>query len=214
MSGLGEWNKKGFAEVGGKLVKLATSKPISPVREKGKKVDKIKPEIGFIGGFDPYGAKSDLVLATGFAMIGKTVAKYEGRPNVAFPDLIEEMKEISKYYDCKIQHEVRRVKIDIKPLTVNRAWKGQRFKTTEYKKYHEAVLLLLPNDLVVPDGLLKVSYEFGMSKNSDVDNPCKLFTDILQAKYKFNDSRIMELHIRKTIVKKGGEFIRFSIEAI
>ncbi len=108
----------------------------------------------------------------------------------------------------------KEIKIEIKPLTVNRAWRGQRFKTPEYKKYAEAVTLLLPNDLIVPDGLLKVYYEFGMSRNSDVDNPVKPVQDILQSKYNFNDSRIMEIHVKKVFVPKGKEYISFRFEPI
>jgi len=104
--------------------------------------------------------------------------------------------------------------VKIKPLTQNRAWKGRRFKSDQYKAYATAVSLLLPNDLIVPDGLLRVYYEFGMSTNSDFDNPCKMFTDILQTKYHFNDSRIMEAKIKKVIVKKGEEYIRFKIESL
>jgi Holliday junction resolvase RusA-like endonuclease len=50
-----------------------------------------------------------------------------------------------------------------------------------------------------------------MSKLSDVDNPLKPFLDILQKKYKINDRDIEQLQVRKVVVKKGGEFIRFGI---
>lgn len=104
-------------------------------------------------------------------------------------------------------------RVDIKPLSVNGAWKGKRFKTDEYKVYSTAVTLLLPNKIIVPDGLLRVYYEFGLSSNGgDWDNPVKPLQDILQEKYKFNDSRIMEATVKKVIVPKGKEYIQFRFE--
>ena len=104
--------------------------------------------------------------------------------------------------------------IPIKPLSVNEAWKGQRYKTDAYKKYEKAMFLLLPK-IKVGEGKLGIDIEYGFSNSaSDVDNPTKLFLDILSKKYGFNDSRIYELTLRKTIVKKGKEFISVYIEIL
>lgn len=106
-------------------------------------------------------------------------------------------------------------KIFIKPLSTNKAWKGRRFKTDEHNKYCEAVSFLLPKNIIVPEGLLKVEYEFGLSsRGSDFDNAIKSFTDILSKKYGFNDNRIMIAVIRKAIVEKGKEYIYFSIDKL
>lgn len=107
------------------------------------------------------------------------------------------------------------VRVNIKPLSINQAFKGRRFKTPEYKVYHTAVSLLLPKKIIVPEGLLRVTYEFGLSSNgADLDNPMKCLQDILSQKYGFNDNRIMEATVRKVIVKKGEEYIQFSIESL
>jgi hypothetical protein len=45
--------------------------------------------------------------------------------------------------------------IKIKPLSVNKAWQGKRFKTNEYKQYEKEVSLLLPSHLKIPEGRLK-----------------------------------------------------------
>ena len=72
--------------------------------------------------------------------------------------------------------------------------------------------MLLPA-IEVPKGKLSISINYGFSNSmSDIDNPCKPFLDILQKKYKFNDNMIYELIQTKEIVKKGSEFICFSIE--
>lgn len=107
------------------------------------------------------------------------------------------------------------MKIDIKPLSVNQCWQGRRFKTPNYKKFEKHVLMLLPNDLVIPSGRLKITLRWGFSsKASDWDNPIKPFQDILQKKYDFNDNRVFEATVKKEVVKKGKEFIYFKIESI
>lgn len=163
-------------------------------------------------GVDPYANNDKDVSAAVVVKKDGLVAQYIGRSKneVPFPELLEEMV---KYYDCKISAELNTIKI--KPLTVNQCWKGERFKTTRYERYCEAVSLLLPNNIIVPSGLLRVYYEFGMSySGADWDNPCKPLQDILQAKYKFNDSRIMEATVKKVIVKRGQEYIKFKIESL
>lgn len=104
--------------------------------------------------------------------------------------------------------------IRIKPLSVNGAWRGRRFKTQDYKQFEQMVLLLLPQEFEIPrDGNLEIFLEFGVSsKGFDWDNAIKPFSDILQKKYQFNDNRIYKATVVKTIVKKGDEFILFSIK--
>lgn len=101
------------------------------------------------------------------------------------------------------------VKVDIKPLSVNQAWQGKRFKTKAYKQYERDCLLLLPN-IKIPEGYLEVNYTFGFSSNlSDWDNPIKPIQDILQKKYGFDDNRIKKATVMIEGVAKGGEFIAF-----
>jgi len=103
--------------------------------------------------------------------------------------------------------------IKIKHLSVNEAWKGRRFKTTAYHQYDMYLSYLLPF-ILLPEGKLKLSVVFGVSSaGSDIDNPLKPFLDILSKKYKFNDNRIYELNIKKEVVKKREEFIKFKIES-
>lgn len=109
------------------------------------------------------------------------------------------------------QSECEGVKLDIKPLSVNAAWCGKRFKTPAYSQYEKAVLKILP-EMQLPDPPYKLSFVFGFSnKASDLDNPVKMIQDILSKKYGFNDKLITELNIKKEIVKKGAEFIAFQI---
>ena len=103
-------------------------------------------------------------------------------------------------------------KLDQKPLSINEAWQGKRFKTPAYKRYEEAMLLLMPKGRVDLDQMLRIEFFFGFSnKASDLDNPVKLLMDIAQKKYGFNDKMVFELNVRKCIVKKGEEFIQMGI---
>lgn len=105
-------------------------------------------------------------------------------------------------------------KIQIAPLSVNKAWKGRRFKTDDYKTYEQVLMYKLPA-MEVPQGKLRIEYEFGFSnKLSDVDNPIKQFQDILTKKYNFKDSDIYEIQAKKVIVPKGEEYVAFSIQSL
>lgn len=104
------------------------------------------------------------------------------------------------------------IKVSIKPLSVNKAWQGRRFKTKDYKEYEKNVLMLLPN-IIVPDSLIKIEIIFAFSNSlSDIDNPLKLFLDIIQKKYGINDCKIYELNVKKVIDK--NEYISFKISPL
>ncbi len=106
------------------------------------------------------------------------------------------------------------IKLQIKPLSVNQAWQGKRFKTPEYRVYEKTVMFLLPK-LKVPQGKLQVHFEFGLSsKNADWDNPIKPIQDILQKKYGFNDRLIYKAITYKVDVPKGKEYIKFEIKKL
>ena len=107
------------------------------------------------------------------------------------------------------------MRIDIKPLSVNEAWQGRRFKTPKYKNYERSVLLMLKPCKIDLEAHLRVFLTFGYSNTlCDIDNGLKPFIDILQKYYKINDRKIYELVVKKEIVKKGKEFIEFKIEDI
>lgn len=103
-------------------------------------------------------------------------------------------------------------KLNKKPLSINEAWQGKRFKTPAYKAYKETIMLTMPKHKIDPEQMLRVEFFFGFSnKASDLDNPVKLLLDIAQKKYGFDDKNVFELNVRKCIVKKGEEFIQMGI---
>jgi hypothetical protein len=102
-------------------------------------------------------------------------------------------------------------KVNIKPLSINEAYKGYRIRTNKYNSYIKHVMLLLPHIDMIPESDIKLNIEFGFSHaGSDIDNGLKPFIDILQKKYEFNDKNIIELFVRKTKVSKGSEYILFN----
>lgn len=106
------------------------------------------------------------------------------------------------------------MRLDIKPLSVNDAWQGKRFKTKKYKAYERDIMLLL-GEMDIPDGRLEIHLKWGFSSAaSDWDNPIKPFQDCLQKKYGFNDNRIDRGITEKVKVKKGDEFIEFEIRKL
>jgi Holliday junction resolvase RusA-like endonuclease len=103
------------------------------------------------------------------------------------------------------------VRLQIKPLSVNDAYRGRRFATPELKQYKTDLFRILPK-LVVPDGPLSVRYVFGVSsKASDGDNLIKAFQDVVAEAYGFNDKRIYQWTIEKVDVPRGSEFVEFEL---
>jgi Holliday junction resolvase RusA-like endonuclease len=104
-------------------------------------------------------------------------------------------------------------KLKIKPLTINQAFKGRKFRTFKYDSFIKECLLLLPKTILIPDKAnVKLAIQFGFSsKLSDIDNCLKTFIDCLVKKYGVDDRYIFEIHVFKEIVKKGEEYIRFKI---
>jgi len=104
------------------------------------------------------------------------------------------------------------IKVLIKPLSVNQAWQGKRFKTKSYKAFEKEIILKMPKAKIEFKKPLKVNITFGFSNSlSDIDNPLKPTLDCLQKKYGFNDRDIYELNVKKEITKIGNEFISVQI---
>ncbi len=101
--------------------------------------------------------------------------------------------------------------VNIKPLSVNKAWQGRRYKTPAYRRYAQELQLILPQ-ITLPEPPYSVIYHVYYSSNaSDIDNFLKQFNDCLQKKYKFDDKHIYHIEVFKHVVKKGEEKIEFDI---
>ena len=102
------------------------------------------------------------------------------------------------------------INLKIKPLSVNNAWQGKRFKTSEYKKYEIQMLRMLPDMEIKEFKQLKITYGFS-NMLADIDNPTKLVLDILQKRYNVNDRDLIYLVLHKVKTKKGEEFIEIEL---
>ena len=106
-------------------------------------------------------------------------------------------------------------KIYTKPISVNECWQGKRFKTKKYELYENELKVKLSNEKLKIEPPYRLQIVFGLSSLiADIDNPIKPFIDILQKKYGFNDKYIFELCVKKLIVKKGLEFVKFKMTQI
>ena len=104
-------------------------------------------------------------------------------------------------------------RIKRKPLSVNRAWKGRRFRSVFYSAFHTAVSLLL--NVLRPkrppeNRPLFAHYRWGVSNMmADTDNPTKPFQDVLFEHWGMKDHRLQFLIVQKVKTPKGQEFIDF-----
>jgi len=107
-------------------------------------------------------------------------------------------------------------KMFVKPLSVNEAWKGRKFKTDKYKNYEKLLLATLPSiEIAFEKQPLEIFIEAGLSnKQSDIDNIVKPFVDILQKKYGFNDRYIYRMLVEKKNVSTGNEYIEFYVRIL
>ena len=85
----------------------------------------------------------------------------------------------------KIEHY-----IDIKPLSVNRAWQGRRFKTPEYDTFIEEMLYTMPKKDML-DGFVSLDLTFCMKSllRGDLDNLLKPVIDCIVKKGWIKDDR-------------------------
>ena len=109
------------------------------------------------------------------------------------------------------------IRVNIKPLSVNEAWQGRRFKTDAYKQYEQDLMFILPNTKIhlEPKKKYQIYFKWGFSsKASDFDNPIKPTMDLLSKRYGFNDKLLRRAVIETEIVPKGNEFFEFNISEL
>ena len=103
----------------------------------------------------------------------------------------------------------------VKPLSVNKAYRGRRYKTSDYVRYIRDLKKVLPSMNVPSEGRLSLCVRvYYSNKGNDIDNALKPFIDVLQKFYYFNDNRIYKLDVEKFLVAKGDEKIEFKLEVL
>jgi len=104
------------------------------------------------------------------------------------------------------------IKLNIKPLSVNEAYKGRKYKTDKCDSFKSKMNDILPCSIWLPPPPYEIHFIFGLSsKSSDGDNCVKIAQDCISTKYNFNDKLIKKWIIEVENVKKGEEYIKFQI---
>lgn len=101
----------------------------------------------------------------------------------------------------------------IKPISVNAAFQGRRYKTKECKNYEQYLSLLLPRPtaMLMGDVIMTMHFYLVNYKITDVSNLVKVTEDIIVKKGFIEDDRkVIELNLKK--FKADQDSIKIIIE--
>ena len=101
--------------------------------------------------------------------------------------------------------------LDVKPLTVNRAWRGRHFSTPAKTQFETRLHYSLPKVAVVGKPFYRVEYDLHLVNFAamDWDNCCKVLQDCLVKKGIISDdSKIIDARVRKFKADKDRVVIR------
>lgn len=96
------------------------------------------------------------------------------------------------------------LKINIKPLSVNKAFQGRRFKTADCKAYEQELWYKLPRKPMIL-GNVEVWFDFFLVNyaKTDISNLVKVTEDILvKKKYIEDDRKVVKMHLTKHKAEK------------
>lgn len=96
------------------------------------------------------------------------------------------------------------LKIDIKPISVNAAFQGKRFKTKDCKEYEASLWYRLPKKPMLT-GDVEIWFDFFLVNyaKTDISNLVKVTEDILvKKKYIEDDRKITKMHLAKHKAEK------------
>lgn len=112
-----------------------------------------------------------------------------------------------------MQKKAYHFQIDIKPLSVNKAWKGRHFKTADYLQYERDMEILLPKDNQHWDEPIQVTYTFYLKNaaQTDVDNLIKPLQDILVRTGIISNDRLI-MSMTATKFKDRRDRVEITIE--
>lgn len=104
--------------------------------------------------------------------------------------------------------------LNIKPFSANKMYTGRKRRSCWYKQYEKQIRSLLPSHEIPNHGTrLQLHITFGTSTVLfDCDNIIKPLSDCIQKHYNFNDNQIYYITVRKKLVNKGKEYIKFEIK--
>ena len=89
--------------------------------------------------------------------------------------------------------------LDIKPISINKAFRGRRFKTQECNDYEDDFMKIAPRQKMI-EGIVEIEYKFYTKnhKMADIDNMIKVTQDLLvKCHYIEDDRKIYKLIVYK-----------------
>ena len=104
--------------------------------------------------------------------------------------------------------------IPIKPISINEAFQGRRFKTKKCKDFEKSFLDIAPKKKMIT-GLIEIQYEFYVKnhKQADYDNLIKITQDLLKVcGYIEDDRKIYKATVYK--IPSDDERIEVKIEPL
>lgn len=108
------------------------------------------------------------------------------------------------------------MRVDLKPLSTNRAWQGRRFKTKEHKQYEEELLWILKGYREPKiTGPYSIHFKFHIKNYSraDLSNLIKTTEDIIvKAGLVDDDSKCVHMVIDK--FKADTDYFEFTISPV
>jgi len=106
------------------------------------------------------------------------------------------------------------MKIDLKPVSINEAFQGKRFKTQKCKDFEQQFFFLAKKKKMIK-GIVEVEYKFHLKnhKMADYDNYIKILQDmIVKCGYIEDDRKIYKATIYK--IKSKTDYIEFKIKKL
>lgn len=109
---------------------------------------------------------------------------------------------------------MKQLEVQLKPLTVSKAWQGRRFKTQAYKDWQRDFCLLVGKQTPITGNVaLTLELYLKNDKMSDIDNTLKVIQDSMILANLIQDDRfIYEIHAYK--YPSDTEFIRITLTNI
>ncbi|KKM27055.1 hypothetical protein LCGC14_1578590 [marine sediment metagenome] len=92
----------------------------------------------------------------------------------------------------------------IKPISINAAYQGRRFKTPNCLSYEQELAYALPKmPMIEGDVIVSIHFYLVNYATTDVSNLVKILEDMLVKRGLIEDDRkVVELHLKKTKAKK------------
>lgn len=115
-----------------------------------------------------------------------------------------------------LKEEKMKIKLQVNPLSVNKAWRGRHFKTPEYKSFERDVAIMLPFDTSKHSKEeIFVHYIYYIKNYSlaDTANMEKTLTDMLVNRGYISDDRYIRAIYQRKEKTDGPEYIEIIIEA-